>query len=109
MVVADSSYSVLELLKFCQSMAQPVTFVTRLRLDAALHEPAPPRRPGQRGRPRIVGMRLPTLKSLLEAPTTVCQLTCDHTGVTDRLGYCAVVQQRQGTRPHTMGLDPRSL
>jgi len=69
-VVADSSYSVLELLKFCQSMSKPVTFITRLRLDAALHEPPPPRRPGQRGRSRVVGMRLSSLKSLLDDPTT---------------------------------------
>ena len=70
-VVADSSYAVLELLKFCQSMSKPVTFVTRLRLDAALHEPPPPRRPGQKGRPRAVGGRLPSLKSLLDEPTTL--------------------------------------
>ena len=67
-LVADSSYAVLELLHFCQSMANPVTFITRLRLDAALYEPAPPRYPGQMGRPRVKGERLPTLKSLLESP-----------------------------------------
>jgi len=70
-LVADSSYAVLELLHFCQSLAHPVTFITRLRLDAALFLPAPPRRPGQLGRPRKVGQRLPTLKSLLEQPETV--------------------------------------
>jgi hypothetical protein len=70
-LVADSSYAVLELLHFCQSLAHPVTFVTRLRLDAALFLPAPPRRPGQMGRPRKVGQRLPTLKSLPERPETV--------------------------------------
>jgi len=35
--------------------------VTRLRLDAALYEPAPERRPKQTGRPRKKGRRLPTL------------------------------------------------
>ena len=35
-MVAHSSYSVLTLLHFCQSMSQPVTFITRLRMDAAL-------------------------------------------------------------------------
>lgn len=69
-LVADSSYAVLELLHFCQSLAYPVTFITRLRLDAALFEPAPARRPGQMGRPRKVGQRLPTLKSLLDRPET---------------------------------------
>jgi hypothetical protein len=37
-----------------------VEVVGRLRLDAALFTPAPPRRPGQRGRPRTRGERLPT-------------------------------------------------
>jgi hypothetical protein len=67
-LVADSSYAVLELLHFCQSLAQPVTFITRLRLDAALYEPAPPRQPGQKGRPRVKGERLSTLKAHLERP-----------------------------------------
>jgi hypothetical protein len=70
-IVADSSYAVLDLLHFCQSLSQPVTFITRLRLDAALYEPAPPRRPGQMGRPRLKGQRLPKLSQLLDQATTV--------------------------------------
>ena len=69
-VVADSSYAALDLLHFCQSMVQPVTLITRLRLDAALYEPAPRRLPGQMGRPRLKGQRLPTLKELLNRPDT---------------------------------------
>jgi hypothetical protein len=69
-LVADSTYAVLELLHFCQSLVHPVTFITRLRLDAALFEPAPPRLPGQLGRSRLKGQRLPTLKQLLSSPTT---------------------------------------
>ncbi len=65
-LVADSSYAVLDLLHFCQSLTQPVTLITRLRLDAALYQPAPPREPGQTGRPRVKGKRLPTLKELLD-------------------------------------------
>ena len=42
----------------------------RLRLDAALYEPAPPREPGTMGRPRLKGERLDTLKKLLEEPET---------------------------------------
>jgi hypothetical protein len=34
--------------------------VTRVRLDAARYEPAPPRTPRQTGRPRLQGPRLPT-------------------------------------------------
>jgi hypothetical protein len=51
-VVADSTYAVLELLAACANLPQPVTMITRLRLDAALYEPAPPRQKGQRGAPR---------------------------------------------------------
>ncbi len=69
-VVADSSYAALDLLHFCQSMTHPVTFITRLRLDASLYKPAPPRRPGQMGRPRLKGHRLPTLRTLLDCPDT---------------------------------------
>lgn len=60
-VVADSGYAVIALLARCARLAQPVAIVTRLRLDAALYGPVPPRAPGQRGRPRVKGVRLPTL------------------------------------------------
>jgi hypothetical protein len=46
-VVADSAYASLKLLFRCRRLSRPVTFITRLRLDAALYEPAPPRRPAQ--------------------------------------------------------------
>jgi hypothetical protein len=46
-----------------------------LRLDAALYEPAPPRRQGQIGRPRIKGERLPNLSVVAEDPTTVWKPT----------------------------------
>jgi hypothetical protein len=69
-VVADSTYAVIELLAACQSWAHPVTLITRLRLDAALYEPAPPRRPGQRGRPRRKGRRRPTLAANATDPHT---------------------------------------
>jgi hypothetical protein len=74
-VVADSSYAALELLAACQAGLQPVTMITRLRLDAALYEPAPPRRPRQVGRPRLKGQRLPTLATLAADPITSWTLT----------------------------------
>jgi hypothetical protein len=47
------------------------TFITRLRLDAALYEPAPPRKPGQMGRPRLKGpSRLPNLSVVAKDPKT---------------------------------------
>jgi DDE superfamily endonuclease len=69
-VVADSSYAVLDFLAACSAWRHPVTVITRLRLDAALYEPAPPRRPRQNGRPRLKGNRLPTLAALAVAATT---------------------------------------
>ena len=68
--VADSTYASLKLLDRCRSLSNPITFVTRLRLDAALYEPAPPRRPGQIGRPRLKGERLPILSTVIESPST---------------------------------------
>jgi hypothetical protein len=46
-----------------------VEVVGRLRLDAALFAPPPPRRPGQRGRPRKRGDRLPTPEALATTRT----------------------------------------
>jgi hypothetical protein len=64
-VVADSSSAVIELLKQV-SDTPDVSLITRLRLDAALYDPAPPRAPGQNGRPRKKGARRPTLQHLLK-------------------------------------------
>ena len=74
MAVADRAYASLKLLSRCRSLSKPVTFVTRLRLDAALYEPAPPRRPGQKGRPRLKGERLPNLSVVADDPTTVWEV-----------------------------------
>jgi DDE superfamily endonuclease len=68
--VADGTYSSLKLLDRCRRLRKPITFITRLRLDAALYEPAPPRRPGQMGRPRLKGERLPNLSVVAEDPST---------------------------------------
>ena len=73
--VADRAYASLKLLDRCRRLRKPITFITRLRLDAALYEPAPARRPGQRGRPRLKGERLPNLSVVAEAPATVWKLT----------------------------------
>ncbi len=70
-VVADSTYAVLDLLADAARLPEPVTVVTRLRLDAALYDPAPPRKPGTTGRPRIKGERRPTLATRLLDPDTV--------------------------------------
>jgi hypothetical protein len=69
-VVADSSFAALELL---DAVRASVTVITRLRLDAALYEPAPARMPGQTGRPRKKGARLPTMKDVLTDAQTQWQ------------------------------------
>jgi hypothetical protein len=69
-VVADNAYAVLDLLTRCQRLANPVTVVTRLRLDAALHDPPPERTPKTRGRPRRKGKRQPTLATRASDPRT---------------------------------------
>jgi len=68
-IVGDNSYAALDLLATCQGLAEPVTFITRLRLDAALYEPAPPY--AGMGRPRKKGARLPTPQQVLDSPDTV--------------------------------------
>jgi hypothetical protein len=66
-LVADSTYAALDLLATVRPIA---TVVTRLRLDAHLVAPAPPRRSHQKGRPRLVGPRLPTLQQRSVDPDT---------------------------------------
>lgn len=70
-VVGDSSFAALELL--AALARRDVICVTRLRLDAALYDPAPSRLPGTVGRPRTKGKRLPILATVLADPTTPWQ------------------------------------
>lgn len=71
-VVADSAYAVIAWLHDLQQR-QPIAVITRLRLDAALYEPAPERQVGQMGRPRLKGQRLPTLAARLDDANTIWQ------------------------------------
>jgi len=78
-LVADSSFAVIELLERMQRLQNPICMVTRFRLDAALYEPAPERRPGQKGRPRKKGVRLPKLEQVLQDEKTTWQrVTIQH-------------------------------
>jgi hypothetical protein len=69
-VVTDSSFAVITLLWRMRQLRNPIAWITRLRLDAALSEPAQPRKPRQNGRPRVKGQRLPTLAQVLANPAT---------------------------------------
>ena len=67
------------------SLENPVTVITRLRLDAALYEPAAPRPPKTKpdraaagtaprtplGRPRKKGKRRPTPQQVIDDPATI--------------------------------------
>jgi hypothetical protein len=66
-VVADTTYAAIELLA---AVRVRLTLITRLRLDARLFDPPPPRRPGQRGRPALTGARQPTLCERVADPNT---------------------------------------
>jgi hypothetical protein len=60
--VADGGFAAIALLR---DLAPHLTVATRLRLDACLCRPPPPRRPKRRGRPPVKGARLPSLAERL--------------------------------------------
>jgi hypothetical protein len=68
-VVADSSFAVIDLLWQLRQLRNPICMITRFRLDAALYEPVKPE-PGKMGRPRKKGNRLPTLEKVAENQDT---------------------------------------
>ena len=67
-VVADSSFAALGLIA---AVRRHVCLITRPRLDASLFEPAPIRRPNQKGRPRLKGKAQPKLSAKLADPKTI--------------------------------------
>jgi DDE superfamily endonuclease len=87
-LVADSGYAALEFLGCLANRRQAITCITRLRLDAQLYAPAPPRYPGQIGRPRRKGKRLPSLQQRLRDSKT---------------------KWRSVTVPHWYGAGPRTI
>jgi hypothetical protein len=66
-IVADASFAALDLIA---ALRRHVCLITRLRIDASLFAPAQPRRPGQMGRPRVKGQRLPKFATMLADPKT---------------------------------------
>jgi hypothetical protein len=68
-LIGDGAYSVVELGTVCRE--QQVTLIAPLRFDACLYTPPPARQPGQMGRPRLIGQRLPQLDHVLEDPRTI--------------------------------------
>lgn len=66
-MVGDNSFSAIELLK---ALRTRLCVITRLRLDARLFDPPPPRQPHRCGRPATIGPRQPSLVQRLNDPTT---------------------------------------
>jgi hypothetical protein len=103
-VVGDGAYAVIALGLVCQH--QQVTLLAPLRLDARLFEP-PPRWSGKhRGRPAVVGARLPNLEQVAVAPTT-----CWHRSLVPWYGGThTVVDWTTGTALwYTTGTPPLSI
>jgi hypothetical protein len=67
--VADSSFAVLDLLSKLGDLTN-ISLITRLRMDAELWDPAPPRQP-RVGRPRVKGERRPCPQQRMDDPKTV--------------------------------------
>jgi DDE superfamily endonuclease len=67
-LVGDSAYSILELGLCC--VKRNVTLIAPMRWDSSLHAPAPPRKRGTIGRPRVKGAVLPKLNQVLADPKT---------------------------------------
>jgi hypothetical protein len=72
-IVADSSFAVIAWLFALTQLPGQLCLIVRFRLDAALYNPAPKRKPGTPGRPRKKGDRLPTLKQVAENQRTKWQ------------------------------------
>ena len=63
-LVADSRVAALELRDKVATLPR-ASVITRRRLDAALDDPPPPRKPRTKGRPRLQGKRRPTLEAVV--------------------------------------------
>jgi hypothetical protein len=66
-LVCDSTYAAFD---FLDGVREFVTVITQMRLDSGLYAPAPERPAGTRGRRRVKGERLPSLRERLADPAT---------------------------------------
>lgn len=72
-IVADSGFAAINWLFRLTQWPGKLCAIVRLRLDAGLYMPAPPRKPGTNGRPRKIGKRLPTLEHMAQNRRTKWQ------------------------------------
>ena len=114
-VVGDGAYSSIELGLVAQDTH--ITLISPLRLDANLFAPAPPRQPGQNGRPRVKGAALPKLEQILAEPMTAWTRVALpwYDGRLRQLDYCSGVAwwYHGGKRPlplrWVLTRDPRGV
>ena len=72
-LVGDGSYAAVILVQRCQRLRRPVRLVSRLRLDACLHDFPGPQPKDKRGPKPKKGARLPNLAAVLADPKTCWQ------------------------------------
>jgi len=72
-LVGDGAYAAVALIQHCQRLKRPVKLVSRLRLDACLHDFPGPQPKGKRGPKPKKGGRQPSLATRLADPTTKWQ------------------------------------
>lgn len=72
-LVGDGSYAAVSLILRCQRLKRPVKLVSRLRLDACLHDFPSAQPKGKRGPKPKKGARLPNLAARLADPKTQWQ------------------------------------
>jgi DDE superfamily endonuclease len=98
-LVLDGAYAGKQL----RRLPKQVTVTLRLRADARLHRPAPPRRPGTRGRPRTKGDRLPelcTIAGMVHTPFALHQVTrYGQGGIAAIAGFACLWPAVFGTHP----------
>jgi hypothetical protein len=101
-VTADSAYAGREL----KGLPAAITWTTRLRKDAALHDLPPERAPGTRGRPRVKGDRLGSLAQIA-ATAAFSQVTVTRYGKVATIQAAAITclwHSVFGARPVTVVL-----
>ncbi len=102
-LVVDGGLAAVKVGRRCARLAVPVTYISRLRLDAVLHDPPPPPVAGKRGPKPKKGARQASLKARIKDPLTVWEAAT----VTWYGGVTRGVELATGTALwYTPGEDP---
>ena len=72
-LIGDGGYAAVRLIQHCQQLLRPAKLISRLRLDACLHDFPGPQPKGKRGPKPKKGARLPSLAVQLTDPKTKWQ------------------------------------